>query len=367
MAETGRLKILVTGGAGFIGSALCRHLLAESDAALVNLDKLTYAADRAAAAALAGNPRYRLERADVADEAAVARLFAEHRPDAVMHLAAESHVDRSIDGPAAFVRTNIVGTSVMLEAARGHWLALPRPEQERFRFLHVSTDEVYGSADGKPFDEAAPYAPSSPYAASKASADHLAAAWHRTFGLPVVITNCSNNYGPRQFPEKLIPLMIHCALEGRPLPVYGTGGNVRDWLYVEDHARALALVLRQGRVGEKYNIGGANEHTNIEVVRAICALLDGLRPRADGRPHAEAITFVRDRPGHDLRYALDASKIARELGWAPLETFETGLAKTVRWYVDNPDWRESVRSTGYDGGRLGLAPTDGAAMAGAGR
>jgi dTDP-glucose 4,6-dehydratase len=357
------VKILITGGAGFIGSALCRHLLAETQASIVNLDRLTYAADRAAVTELARNPRYRLEQADVADEAAVARLFAEHRPDAVMHLAAESHVDRSIDGPAAFVRTNIVGTAVMLEAARRQWSALPAAAQARFRFLHVSTDEVYGSAAGAPFDEAAPYAPSSPYAASKASADHLAAAWHRTYGLPVIITNCSNNYGPRQFPEKLIPLMIHCALEGRPLPVYGTGGNVRDWLYVEDHARALALVLERGRVGEKYNIGGANEHTNLEVVRAICALLDGLRPRADGRPHADAITFVRDRPGHDLRYALDAGKIARELGWTPRESFETGLAKTVRWYVDNPGWRESVRQGGYDGGRLGLSGAAEAAVA----
>jgi dTDP-glucose 4,6-dehydratase len=348
------VKILVTGGAGFIGSALCAHLLEDADAAVVNLDKLTYAADRQAVAALQQDSRYRLEQADVADEAAVARVFAEHRPDAVMHLAAESHVDRSIEGPLAFVQTNVFGTAVMLEAARRHWMALPAAAQQRFRFLHVSTDEVYGSTDGAPCDEAQPYAPSSPYAASKASADHMAAAWHRTFALPVVITNCSNNYGPRQFPEKLIPLVIHRALEGRPLPVYGTGSNIRDWLYVEDHARALALVLRHGRAGEKYNIGGANEHANIDVVRGICALLDELRPRADRRPHADSITFVQDRPGHDLRYALDATKIARELGWRPLETFETGLRKTVRWYVDHPDWREGVRSGGYDGGRLGL-------------
>ncbi|MBX6321327.1 MAG: dTDP-glucose 4,6-dehydratase [Rhodospirillaceae bacterium] len=352
------VRVLVTGGAGFIGSALCRHLVEETGWTVVNLDKLTYAADRDAAAALARRPRYRLEEGDVADPAAVARVFAAHRPDAVIHLAAETHVDRSIDGADAFVRTNVVGTYVLLEAARRHWDAMPAAARQAFRFLHVSTDEVYGSAEAAapPFDENRPYAPSSPYAASKAAADHLALAWYRTFGLPVVVTNCSNNYGPRQFPEKLIPLMIHNALAGRPLPVYGTGANRRDWLYVEDHARALALVLDRGRTGERYNIGAGAERTNLEVVRAVCRLLDGLRPRPDGRPHESAITFVADRPGHDLRYALDAGKLRRELGWAPIESFDSGLAKTVRWYVDNPGWRDRMRAGGYDGGRLGLAP-----------
>jgi dTDP-glucose 4,6-dehydratase len=360
------VKILVTGGAGFIGSALCRHLVADAGDTVVNLDKLTYAADREAAAELSAGPRYRLVQADIADAAAVEQAFAEHQPEAVVHLAAETHVDRSIEGPEAFIRTNVLGTHNLLEAARRHRERLNGAARQGFRFLHVSTDEVYGSvsADGQPFDEMQAYAPSSPYAASKAAADHLAHAWHVTFGLPVLITNCSNNFGPRQFPEKLIPLMIHSALEGRPLPVYGTGGNVRDWLFVEDHARALALVLRRGRLGEKYNIGAAAERTNLDVVRTICRLLDGLRPRADGRPHETSIAFVQDRPGHDLRYALDSGKLRAELGWAPAESFETGLAKTVRWYVDNPGWRERMRAGGYDGGRLGLAAGNGQALRG---
>jgi dTDP-glucose 4,6-dehydratase len=363
------VRLLVTGGAGFIGSAFVRHVLEQQgDAVVLDLDKLTYAADREGAAELARGARYRLFPTDVADATAVAGAFAEHRPDAVVHFAAETHVDRSIEGPAAFVQTNVVGTYVMLDAARRYRESLDRAARARFRFLHVSTDEVYGSIAGDPATEASPYAPSSPYAASKASADHLARAWHRTFGLPVLITNCSNNYGPRQFPEKLIPLMIHSALALRPLPVYGTGGNRRDWLFVEDHARALLCVLRQGRVGESYNVAGGAERTNLAVVQALCKLLDGLRPRADGQLHADGIAFVADRPGHDLRYALDAGKLRRELGWAPVESFESGLAKTVRWYLDHPGWHARMRGAGYDGGRLGLVeagrPEDDQAAAG---
>ena len=349
------MKILLTGGAGFIGSAVIRHLIGETDWTVVNVDKLTYAANLESLASVADDPRYRFERVDICEAREVARLFAEHRPDAVMHLAAESHVDRSIDGPGAFVQTNIVGTYNLLDAARGYWRALPDDGQRAFRFHHISTDEVYGSLgpEGR-FTEDTAYAPNSPYSASKASADHLARAWHRTYGLPVVISNCSNNYGPCQFPEKLIPLIIINALEGEPLPVYGAGANVRDWLYVEDHARALALILADGRVGEKYNVGGDAERTNIDVVRAICALMDELCPDSPHRPHDKLIAFVADRPGHDPRYAIDSTKIKRELGWAPRENFDTGLRKTVAWYLDNRDWWRRIRDGVYGGERLGV-------------
>ncbi len=348
-------RILVTGGCGFIGSAVVRLLLDETPHAVVNVDKLTYAASPASVEAYRGNPRYAFHCIDVAYAPAVNRLFAQVRPDAVVHLAAESHVDRSIDGPAAFVQTNIVGTFTLLEAAQRYVAGLESERARRFRFLHVSTDEVFGSLghDGR-FTETTPYDPSSPYSASKAAADHLVRAWGRTYGLPVLVTNCSNNYGPYQFPEKLIPLVTLNALEGRPLPVYGTGENVRDWLYVEDHARALLAVLADGRPGETYNIGGDSERTNIAVVRAICALLDELVPQSPYRPHAELIRFVTDRPGHDARYAIDAGKIRAEVSWRPRETFDTGLARTVRWYLDNPDWWRPLRDRVYDGGRLGL-------------
>ena len=348
--------ILVTGGAGFIGSALCRQLIATSRATIVNVDKLTYAANPAALASIEGNPRYRFEKADICDAGAMTRIFAAHRPDAVVHLAAETHVDRSIDGPAVFIQTNVVGTATLLQVALDHWRALDAAAQARFRFHHVSTDEVYGSlgATGR-FTETTPYDPRSPYSASKASSDHLVSAWHHTFGLPTVISNCSNNYGPWQFPEKLIPLMILNALEGRALPVYGRGDNVRDWLHVEDHAAALARILAAGRVGEKYNVGGEAERANIDVVRAICALVDAHAPALPTGPRENLITYVADRPGHDKRYAMDASKLARELGWRPKETFESGLAGTVRWYLDNRAWWSGVRKV-YGGERLGLAP-----------
>ncbi len=340
--------IVVTGGAGFIGSAVVRHLIGTTVATVVTVDKLTYAGNLESLAAVAGHPRHRFERIDICDIEAVRAVFARHRPDAVLHLAAESHVDRSIDGPSVFVTTNIVGTHVLLEVARGHWEALDAESRSAFRFHHVSTDEVYGSlpAEGL-FREDTPYRPSSPYSASKASSDHLVRAWHHTYGLPVLITNCSNNYGPYQFPEKLIPLVILNALTGKPLPVYGSGDNVRDWLYVDDHAAALHLVLRRGTVGETYNIGGRNERTNLEVVRSICALLDELRPQSPYCPHARLITFVTDRPGHDKRYAIDAVKIERELGWRPTETFETGLRRTVAWYLDNRGWWERVLNGAY--------------------
>jgi len=351
------MRIIVTGGAGFIGSAVVRHLIGETDATVLVLDKLTYAASLDSLAAVEGDPRFELLRVDICDEAAVAAAFARLRPDAIMHLAAESHVDRSIDGPAPFIETNIRGTYVLLEVARRYWRELEPAAAKRFRFHHVSTDEVYGSLGptGR-FLEESPYQPNSPYSASKAAADHLARAWHHTYGLPVVISNCSNNYGPCQFPEKLIPLVIINALEGKKLPVYGKGENRRDWLYVEDHARALDLVLREGRVGEKYNVGGDAERPNIEVVRGVCAVLDRLKP---GRRHADLIEFVTDRPGHDFRYAIDAGKIARELGWRPRESFETGLEKTVRWYLDNRAWWERIRSGVYRGERLGLAGSGG--------
>lgn len=348
------MKLLVTGGAGFIGSALIRHLVAETDAELINLDKLTYAASPAALEAASGSARYRLEQVDVCDVAEVRRVFDTHEPDAVMHLAAESHVDRSIDAPADFIQTNIVGSYTLLEESLRHFRRLPAERRDRFRYHHVSTDEVFGSLplDGSAFSETTPYQPSSPYSASKAASDHLTRAWCHTFGLPVVVTNCSNNYGPYQFPEKLIPLMIIKALAGEPLPVYGEGKNVRDWLYVEDHARALWQVLRQGRVGETYNIGGRSERANIEVVHAICDLVDRLEPAS--RPRREQISFVADRPGHDLRYAIDCSKVERELGWSPRETFESGLEKTVRWYLEHRDWWQGILERRYAGERLGL-------------
>jgi len=332
----GRRTILVTGGAGFIGSAVCRLLRDTTDCRIVNLDKLSYASSPAALATLAGDPRYQFEQADLCDRAALAGIFQRHRPDSVIHLAAESHVDRSIDGPQAFVMSNVVGTFNLLEACRAHMGSLPEAARANFRLVHVSTDEVYGSlgpADPA-FTETTPFAPNSPYAASKAAADHLVRSYHHTYGVRTLTTNCSNNYGPHQFPEKLIPLMISHALAGKPLPVYGDGKNVRDWLYVMDHCAAIRLVLEHGRAGETYNIGGGAEHANINLVRAICALLDELSPRAAGR-YAELISFVKDRPGHDRRYAIDAAKIARELGWRPRESFDSGLRKTVQWYLKN--------------------------------
>ncbi|MGY0714006.1 dTDP-glucose 4,6-dehydratase [Azospirillum argentinense] len=346
-------RIVVTGGAGFIGSAVVRQLLAETDAFVVNVDKLTYAANLSSLPGAAENPRYAFEKVDICEGDALRRVFAEHRPDAVMHLAAESHVDRSIDGPGEFIQTNVVGTFRLLEAARGYWSSLSAEERAAFRFHHISTDEVFGTlGDEGFFTETTPYSPNSPYSASKASSDHLVRAWHETYGMPVVLTNCSNNYGPYHFPEKLIPLVILKGLKGEPLPVYGKGDNIRDWLYVEDHARALRLVLDKGMIGESYNIGGYNERTNLDVVRTICALLDEMAPA--GGPHDRLITFVADRPGHDKRYAIDASKITRELGWKPQETFETGLRKTVAWYLENRSWWEAILNGSYRGERLGL-------------
>ncbi len=347
-------RILVTGGAGFIGSAVIRQLLAETGAFVVNLDALTYAANLASLPGAGENPRYVFERADIRDGAALARIFAAHRPDAVMHLAAESHVDRSIDGPGDFIETNITGTYRLLEAARAYWSGLEGEARAGFRFHHISTDEVFGSLGPEGlFTETTPYRPRSPYSASKAASDHLVRAWHETYGLPVVLTNCSNNYGPYQFPEKLIPLMILKGLAGQTLPVYGKGENVRDWLYVEDHARALRLVLERGGVGESYNIGGLCERTNLSVVHTLCDLLDELNPA--GAPHRRLIGFVADRPGHDLRYAIDAARIQRELGWRPRESFETGMRKTVEWYLGNRPWWRSIVDGSYQGQRLGLA------------
>jgi dTDP-glucose 4,6-dehydratase len=339
-------KILVTGGAGFIGSAVVRQFINDTDCHVVNVDKLTYAGNLQSLASVSDNPRYHFEQVDICDAAEVARVFREHQPDAVMHLAAESHVDRSISGPAEFIQTNIFGTYTLLEAARNHWNHLEGDSKANFRFHHISTDEVYGSlGDEGFFTEETAYEPNSPYSASKASSDHLVRAWHHTYGLPVVTTNCSNNYGPYHFPEKLIPLVILNAVNGKPLPIYGKGDNIRDWLYVDDHARALRLVLEKGKLGETYNIGGWNEKTNLEVVQSICAILDELHPQ--GAPHAKLITYVADRPGHDKRYAIDANKIARELGWKPLETFESGLRKTVEWYLSNTDWVQGVTSGEY--------------------
>ena len=348
------MRILVTGGAGFIGSALIRHLINDTDHEVLNLDKLTYAGNLESLREVENDPRYRFLQADIGDQPAVSEALNSFQPDAIMHLAAESHVDRSIDGPAAFIQTNIVGTYALLEATRAYWSKLDEPGRQAFRFHHISTDEVYGDLHGVDdlFTETTPYAPSSPYSASKAASDHLVRAWQRTYGLPVLLTNCSNNYGPYHFPEKLIPLVILNALDGKALPVYGNGQQVRDWLFVEDHARALLQVVTRGAVGETYNIGGHNEQKNLDVVHAICDLLDELQPRAAGS-YREQVTFVTDRPGHDLRYAIDASKIERELGWAPAETFPSGLRKTVRWYLDNLDWCRRVQDGSYQRERLG--------------
>ena len=351
------MRILITGGAGFIGSALVRHLIEHTDHHVLNLDKLTYAGNLESLHSIASNTRYEFVQADIVDQATVSAVLERFRPQAIMHLAAESHVDRSIDGPAAFIQTNIVGTYSLLEATRAYWGTLPAAEREAFRFHHVSTDEVYGDLHGVDdlFTETTPYAPSSPYSASKAASDHLVRAWQRTYGLPVLLTNCSNNYGPYHFPEKLIPLVILNALAGKPLPVYGNGQQVRDWLFVEDHARALLKVVTAGEVGQTYNIGGHNEQTNLEVVHAICALLEELAPAhpAGVARYADLITFVQDRPGHDLRYAIDAGKIERELGWRPEETFATGLRKTVQWYLDNLEWCRHVQDGSYQGQHLG--------------
>ncbi|MGE8409754.1 MAG: dTDP-glucose 4,6-dehydratase [Pseudomonas sp.] len=353
------MRILITGGAGFIGSALVRHLIDNTEHEVLNLDKLTYAGNLESLAPIATNTRYEFVLADIADQPAVSAVLERFQPQAIMHLAAESHVDRSIDGPAAFIQTNIVGTYSLLEATRAWWSKLPQAEREAFRFHHVSTDEVYGDLHGvdELFTESTPYAPSSPYSASKAASDHLVRAWQRTYGLPVLLSNCSNNYGPYHFPEKLIPLTILNALAGKPLPVYGNGLQVRDWLFVEDHARALLKVVTEGKVGETWNIGGHNERRNIDVVQAICALLEELapqRPQGVSR-YADLITYVHDRPGHDQRYAIDASKIERELGWVPEETFDTGLRKTVQWYLDNLEWCRHVQDGSYQGQRLGIS------------
>ena len=348
------MKIMVTGGCGFIGSAVCRHLVRDLGLAVVNVDKMTYAASAGSTAEIADSPRYRFHRLDICDRDAMERVMREEEVDAVMHLAAESHVDRSIDGPGEFIRTNIDGTFSLLQAARAYHASLAEPQKSAFRFHHISTDEVFGDLplDGGLFTEQTPYRPSSPYSASKAASDHLVMAWHHTYGLPVVLSNCSNNYGPFHFPEKLIPLMIINGMEGRELPVYGTGENVRDWLHVEDHARALALVLQKGRLGQSYNIGGRNERSNLAVVEAIADILDELLPVAEG-PRRRLIRFVGDRPGHDLRYAIDASKIERELGWHAQENFDSGLRKTIQWYVANRDWWQPLRAKRYAGERLG--------------
>lgn len=379
------LKILVTGGAGFIGSAVVRHLINYTQHRVINLDKLTYAGNLESLLSVSGSERYTFEQVDICDAANVQRVFEQHQPDIIMHLAAESHVDRSIDGPAEFIQTNIMGTYVLLEAARSYWNGLNEDKKSSFRFHHISTDEVYGDlphpndialsscaqsqgpqvSPASPagaasaatnilplFTETTAYAPSSPYSASKASSDHLVRAWQRTYGLPAVITNCSNNYGPYHFPEKLIPLVILNALEGKPLPVYGAGDQIRDWLYVEDHARALVLVATEGKLGETYNIGGHNEKQNLEVVQEICRILDEIVPREQS--YAKLITYVADRPGHDRRYAIDASKIQRELGWQPQETFETGIRKTIQWYLDNQQWCKNVQDGSYQRERLGV-------------
>jgi len=348
------MKFIVTGGAGFIGSALVRHLVLKQSAKVVVVDKMTYAANRANLAPAEASGRCRLIEKDICDQDAMAEIVASERPSQILHLAAESHVDRSISGPRDFIETNVIGTYSMLEAARAYWSSLQGDAKDSFRFLHVSTDEVYGSLGPEGlFHETTPYDPSSPYSASKAASDHLAKAWHRTYGLPVVVSNCSNNYGPYHFPEKLIPLIVLNALEGKPLPVYGTGSNIRDWLFVDDHARALALIASEGQPGETYNVGGRNERTNLQVVEAICDELDAILPT--NKPRRDLITFVADRPGHDQRYAIDATKLETELGWQAQENFETGLRKTVQWYIDNPDWWTPLRKSVYSGERLGLA------------
>jgi len=350
------MRILITGGAGFIGSSVVRHIIKNTNDEVLNIDKLTYAGNLESLKEIDQNPRYQFQKVDICDSSKLEQIFEQFQPDAIMHLAAESHVDRSIDGPNAFIQTNIVGTYILLEVARKYWQALDDNKKANFRFHHISTDEVYGDLDGTTdlFTETTPYAPSSPYSASKASSDHLIRAWQRTYGLPTIVTNCSNNYGPYHFPEKLIPLVILNALDGKTLPIYGTGKQIRDWLFVEDHARALYQVVTQGTVGETYNIGGHNEKQNIEVVKTICRILDQLRPQNNAQPYENLITFVKDRPGHDLRYAIDASKIENELGWKPLETFETGIRKTVEWYLNNLEWCRHVQDGSYQRERLGV-------------
>lgn len=345
------MKILVTGGAGFIGSAVVRHIISNTNDAIINVDKLTYAGNLESLNSVCENNRYTFIQADICDAKLITDIFKQHQPDAIMHLAAESHVDRSIDGPSEFIQTNIIGTYTLLEAARQYWNQLPTDKKAAFRFHHISTDEVYGDLESTTdlFTETTPYAPSSPYSASKASSDHLVRAWQRTYGLPTIVTNCSNNYGPFHYPEKLIPLIILNALEGKALPVYGNGQQIRDWLYVEDHARALYKVVTEGKIGETYNIGGHNEKANIDVVKTICSILEELVPNKPNNieNYSDLITYVTDRPGHDLRYAIDATKIKNELNWVPDETFETGLRKTVEWYLSNSEWVEHIKSGSY--------------------
>lgn len=350
------MKILVTGGAGFIGSAVIRHIIQHTNNQVFNIDKLTYAGNLESLKGIDQHPNYQFKQIDICNTEQITAAIDAFQPNAIMHLAAESHVDRSIDGPAAFIQTNIVGTYTLLEAARKYWMSLDVEAQQNFRFHHISTDEVYGDLEGTTdlFTETTSYAPSSPYSASKASSDHLVRAWHRTYGLPVIVTNCSNNYGPYHFPEKLIPLVILNALNAKPLPVYGNGQQIRDWLFVEDHARALYKVVTEGVVGETYNIGGHNEKQNIEVVKTICKILDELKPQMNGQAYESLITFVKDRPGHDLRYAIDATKIQKELDWTPTETFETGIRKTVQWYLNNLDWCHRVQDGSYQRERLGV-------------
>lgn len=351
------MKILITGGAGFIGSAVVRHIINNTNDEVMNIDKLTYAGNLESLDTVAVHTRYGFKQIDICDAEAMTEVFSSFAPDLVMHLAAESHVDRSIDGPAEFITTNIVGTYTLLEVARHYWQSLDETKKSQFKFHHISTDEVYGDLEGTTdlFTESTPYAPSSPYSASKASSDHLVRAWQRTYGLPTLVTNCSNNYGPYHFPEKLIPLVILNALDGKDLPIYGKGDQIRDWLYVEDHARALYKVVTEGEVGETYNIGGHNEKQNIEVVKTICKILDELQPETDSEPYESLITFVKDRPGHDVRYAIDASKIERELGWIPEESFDSGIRKTVQWYLDNLDWCRRVQDGSYQRERIGIS------------
>jgi dTDP-glucose 4,6-dehydratase len=349
------MKIIITGGAGFIGSAVIRHIIQTTNHEVLNVDKLTYAGNLESLSLVDQNPRYHFSQTDICDRVELDKLFELFQPDAVMHLAAESHVDRSISGPYTFIKTNIIGTYTLLEVARKYWLQLDEKRQAEFKFHHISTDEVYGDLEGTTdlFTETTSYAPSSPYSASKASSDHLVRAWHRTYGLPTIVTNCSNNYGSYHFPEKLIPLVILNALEGKSLPIYGKGDQIRDWLFVEDHARALYKVVTEGVVGQTYNIGGHNEKQNIEVVKTICKILNELKPQSNGQQYESLITFVKDRPGHDLRYAIDATKIGNELGWKPKETFETGIRKTVEWYLNNLDWCRRVQDGSYQREKLG--------------